>query len=657
VSAPAVVTLRRQGAPDLLVAYADAVAALPIGPDARRLRRNAAGRLLALHPQLAAWLRRPTPARLADLQRTGAWPFLTWCFAEGHLLPDLDLLLAKTPGDLYRQWAARHPGDVQQVTEVAQRFGWSATWTRDVCRGALALVCLTAGKALSQLGDGDFAAFARSLAEAPSAGRDAWMHNSARVFSLHQACYELRICQQPPRQARPGPATIAQRVQAISQPAIRTAALRYLTTTAATLRPGTVDLRADSLIVFAEYLAAACPAITSLTQLTRADMEGFLAYNHKRPWRGRAARDQPVAPAVSKRTVIDLRCFFDDLAVWGWAERPPPRLLFPADIPRLDKPLPRALPPDADRDLMAAIGQLADPFARTGLTLLRGTGIRLGELLDLELDCVWDSASHGSWLKVPLGKLGTERTVPLDTPTLAALDEWMTQRGPQRALPHPRQQRPADFLFTERGRRLTAYRLRRGLDDAAAAAGLRGRDGQTLHPTPHQLRHTYATNLVNAGMSLQALMALLGHVTTEMTLRYAALAAPAIRTAYEEAMSKARTRLTLTIAPVGQPIIPGRIEWLRTEMLKTRVAHGYCSRQLAADACPYANICEQCDNYVTAPEFIPQLQTQLADITALRDDAAERGWHTEVARHSRVIASLQAHLQRLTRDPQTGLST
>jgi Phage integrase family len=159
--------------------------------------------------------------------------------------------------------------------------------------------------------------------------------------------------------------------------------------------------------------------------------------------------------------------------------------------------------------------------------------------------------------------------VPLDQPTLAALDEWITRRGPQRALPHPRLNRPAGFLFTERGRRLTAFRLRRGLDDAATAAGLRGRDGQTLRVTPHQLRHTYATTLINSGMSLQALMALLGHVSTEMTLRYAALAAPAVRTAYEEAMSKARTRLTLAIAPVGQPIIPGRIEWLRAEMLKT----------------------------------------------------------------------------------------
>ena len=64
---------------------------------------------------------------------------------------------------------------------------------------------------------------------------------------------------------------------------------------------------------------------------------------------------------------------------------------------------------------------------------------------------------------------------------------------------------------------------------------------------------------------------------------------------------------------------------------------------------PLVSICEQCDNYVTAPEFIPQLQAQLADLTALRDDAAARGWHSEVARHSRVIASIQGRLKRLTR--------
>ena len=133
---------------------------------------------------------------------------------------------------------------------------------------------------------------------------------------------------------------------------------------------------------------------------------------------------------------------------------------------------------------MAAMAGLDDPFARIGLPVLRGTGLRLGELLDLELDCLWDHPTHGTWVKVPLGKLGTERTVPLDAATLAAFDEWMGHRGPQRALPHPRQGRPADFLFVHRGRRLSAYRLRHGLDNAARAAGLRGHDGNTCTSPP-----------------------------------------------------------------------------------------------------------------------------------------------------------------------------
>ena len=162
---------------------------------------------------------------------------------------------------------------------------------------------------------------------------------------------------------------------------------------------------------------------------------------------------------------------------------------------------------------------------------------------------------------------------------------------------------------------------------------------------PHQLRHTYATTLVNAGMSLQALMALLGHVTAEMTLRYATLASPTLRAAYDEAIGKARPRLPLIVN--DRPVLPSKAEWLRGEMLKTRVAHGYCSRHLAAEACPYANICEHCDNYIPAPEFAPALQDQLADVQTLRDDAELRGWTSESSRHEHLIERLQTHLGRI----------
>jgi hypothetical protein len=304
---------------------------------------------------------------------------------------------------------------------------------------------------------------------------------------------------------------------------------------------------------------------------------------------------------------------------------------------------------------MAAVAHLDDLLARTCLQVLRATGMRVGELLDVELDCLVDFASHGTWLRVPLGKLATERMVPLDEPTLEVLDAWMAQRGPQRALPHPRHGRLADFLFLERGRRPTAFRLRRALDHAAAAAGLSGPGGSLLHVTPHQLRHTFGTSLINAGMSLPALMALMGHITPEMTLRYAKLASPTVRTAYQAAMDKVRVRQPLPLLIDDRQAVPDRVEWLGSEMLKTRVAHGYCSRDLVAEACPYANICEQCDNFVTTTQFLPALQHQLADVRALRDDAETRSWHSEVARHTQVITSIQSHIRRLNREGDPGV--
>ena len=104
-------------------------------------------------------------------------------------------------------------------------------------------------------------------------------------------------------------------------------------------------------------------------------------------------------------------------------------------------------------------------------------------------------------------------------------------------MPHPRYRRPAQFLFTHHGRRLSQNAVRAELDRAAETAGLD-------HITPHQLRHTYATALVNAGVSLQALMALLGHMSAEMSLRYGRLFDTTVRAEYERALDLAKQQAT-----------------------------------------------------------------------------------------------------------------
>ena len=639
---------------DVVGDYQAYVEGLPITLGARRDRIYRARRFLATHPDLEVWMRRPTAARLRDLHRPKAWPLATWLFVTGRVRPDLELLLTKPPGcDLPSVWAGLHADDVARVEDTAMQLGWSRNWTRQVVILAASMICVWTAKTVDELVDDDFDAILAALDDSPAVTASARTRLQTRLFSFHHICFQLGICQTAPRLGQPPSLTAAEHAATIPQPAIAREVVRYANTISTVLKASTVQMRIKSMRVLCDWLATAHPDITRLDQLDRSrHIEPFLAWARTRPCRGNNGRGRVVSATQFHHDVVDLRVFFEDIAAWGWASQPTRRLFFLADLPRLPEPLPRALPPAVDRDLMAAVAQLDDDFARTAIIVLRATGMRIGELLDLELDCLVQFGAHGTWLKVPVGKLGTERMVPLDPEPLDALDTWIRGRGRQRPLPHPRDGRLCDFVFTERGRRPSAHRVRRGLEHAVRLAGLTGAGGQPLRVVPHQLRHTFGTTLVNAGMSLPALMALLGHVTPEMTLRYAQIASPTVRAAYDTAMGKVRARRPLFVIPAGaRTAVPAKVDWLHAELIKTRLAHGFCSRDPVAGACPYSNICEQCDNFVPDPSRATVIAEQLDDIRHLHDDADQRGWTSETARHARVAEHLQRHLRTIHPTP------
>jgi len=168
------------------------------------------------------------------------------------------------------------------------------------------------------------------------------------------------------------------------------------------------------------------------------------------------------------------------------------------------------------------------------------------------------------------------------------------------------------------------------------------------HVTPHQLRHTYATALVNAGVSLQALMALLGHVSAEMSLRYAHLFDATVRAEYERALTLAKGRIGAMPTPTGRSLIPvtadtcDHADWRDAPAIKSRLAGGHCLRAPAQGACPYANICEHCPSFRTDAASIAVLAAQRVDTIALANDAEQRGWIDEADRHHKLLARLDA---------------
>ncbi|CAL9279386.1 tyrosine-type recombinase/integrase [Streptomyces sp. enrichment culture] len=274
--------------------------------------------------------------------------------------------------------------------------------------------------------------------------------------------------------------------------------------------------------------------------------------------------------------------------------------MFDSDFPIADEPLPRFLDDAAAAKLLAAARQDTDPFARLAIEILARTGMRRSEMLGLTIDAVVQIGS-AYWLRsAPVGKMHTDRYVPLHPQLKTLLDDWLLHR--------PEGLR-SNLLFTDHGRPVNASRIEAAVRKAAERAGL-GR------VTPHQLRHTLATQAINRGMSLEAIAALLGHRSLSMTRVYARIAD---RTVADEYFAISEKVEALYDAPRQLPADAEGAEMakLRREMHRRMLGNGYCARPVEMD-CHFESICESCTFFVTTIEFRPTLERQ-------RDDAAAKG--------------------------------
>jgi len=163
---------------------------------------------------------------------------------------------------------------------------------------------------------------------------------------------------------------------------------------------------------------------------------------------------------------------------------------------------------------MAALEERGDTRS-LGLVVARRAGLRVGELGRLELNCLGENPDGTFSLRVPLGKLRSEREIPIDEHTATLIKKIRSQRGERPTTIDPTTGRPVALLICHRNGRVVSRTLfRKTLKDAAAEYGIQ----ENLYP--HRLRHTYATEMLRYGVSLPGIMRLLGHTTIKMTLRY-----------------------------------------------------------------------------------------------------------------------------------------
>jgi site-specific recombinase XerD len=270
---------------------------------------------------------------------------------------------------------------------------------------------------------------------------------------------------------------------------------------------------------FLIYLGEDHPAVCLLNQLHRdPHILGWFA--HLR------SHTPPLAQAVYVCRLLFLRSILEELARTAQL----PHLAFlirREDLPRIPQRLPRPLTAEQDRLLQQELVRHNDLPANVFL-LLRHTGMRIGECADLAYDCLHHVGPDRWAIHVPLGKLKTERMIPVDSFVCELVQRLRFFRSFDPL--------PADgrLLARHKGKQTLIKQLRPYLSDAAAAVGISKRI------VPHQLRHTYATEMVRAGVSLPALMTLLGHVKAEMTMKYVQVAGNDLQREFHLARSQPR---------------------------------------------------------------------------------------------------------------------
>ncbi len=380
--------------------------------------------------------------------------------------------------------------------------------------------------------------------------------------------------------------------------------LAYLDQITVSLRPSTVSAVGTDLWILAGFLIEHDPTIDCVADIGRSHIEAFKLWQHAQP-----GNKGTIKVATFRRRLGMLRMFFIRIIEWGWDDAPARVPIFFGDLPRADEALPRFIDDANFARFMRALNDEPRIHWRLAIGLLARTGMRVGELCDLEADAV-TLIGDAYWLRIPVGKLHNDRYVPLHPHLVELITTYQATNGPH---PHGR-------LLTGQNGPLNRYAVERWIDSVARRAGIG-------HVHPHQLRHTLATQAINRGMSLEAIAALLGHRSLNMTRRYAQISNRVVADEYDAVTAK--------VEALYQPPVEGPNMRRLREANRRHLGNGWCERPAELD-CHFESICENCAHFATNTTFRPVLIRQ-------RDHAAR---NTQTAR-----AELFAGLIERIEDP------
>jgi integrase len=347
-------------------------------------------------------------------------------------------------------------------------------------------------------------------------------------------------------------------------------------------RPSTIRATDTDLRIFAGFLIDHDPALSCVADIDRSHVEAFKVWQHTQP----GQTGKPFKATSFRRRIGILRMFFIRIVEWDWDDAPARVPIFFGDVPKRDESLPKFLDDGDFAKFMRALADEPTLFRRLAVELLARTGMRVGELCDLEDDAV-TIMNNEAWLRIPVGKLHNDRYVPLHPHLVELIDEYQASDGPFT---------PGRLLSGVEGP-LNRYAVARWVNSIARRAEI------TANIHPHRLRHTFATQAINRGMTIDVIAALLGHRSLDMTRRYAQISNRVVANEYAAVSAKVEALYT-TDAPLPAEAVGPNMQRIRNEVHHRLLGNGWCQRPAQLD-CSFESMCESCVHFTTDHTFQP----------------------------------------------------
>jgi site-specific recombinase XerD len=367
---------------------------------------------------------------------------------------------------------------------------------------------------------------------------------------------------------------------------------RYLLQLTTFLAPRSVEMADATLRQLARWLTTETDVVV-VNQITRSHVEDYKVWlAGQAGW----AEGDTLAKNTQRHRLRMIRIFLERLIEWDWPDAPGRNPILHGDIPPRSEPIPKFLTDQQAAAFMAAARAHRLPRYRLVAQVLARTGLRATELCELAADAVTRIGNDGYWLRVPVGKLRNDRMIPMHPDVVELFAEWTATNAE-----HIRASRR---LLADDHAPLDRRTVHRIVHTIGRAAGI-----DDMHP--HRLRHTLATQAINRGMRLEAIAALLGHRSLEMTLVYAKITDRVVADEYASVCEQIDALYNTAATPGA---LPAEIETkamarLRQESHARMLGNGMCTRPVELD-CRMETICETCAYFDTGPEFVPVLLRQ-----------------------------------------------